>query len=683
MLIRAKILLNNLGLATLALVAGSVGIVGFQQLSRSLTETSGPRWQTADATMEMRIALQGQELAIGKLLEGHDAAAATGELAKARATAKTSVDELASLGIAPQAAVAACRAELTEYDRALEDFLAVQRTWAPTRRELLGNTDAFETLGVQMEDVGDGAVEQLSRDPDRAMTWSKDVAANWEAADGCMEGRIYLLEQSHWLTKLEAGEQVEEARSHLTEALATQQQGFERIAKVPLFQVATVPGNRKALDVYRELLAARQQLVPRYLADLTRFAASRAALVDHGSRLDAALAKLENDCDELQAAALAAARANANRLDWVLTTTVVVSVTLGIAAAFLLSRWLGRRLDTLGARVRDIADGEGDLTKRLDVGTQDEIGTICGSFNEFLGKLQNTVRGIAEKANRVAHAASETTATALSLARGAEVTRAQSSHAAAAAEEMSTNMATVGGSTDAMTSTIRSVAAAVEQLTASIGEVAKNAEGSAQIANSAAQLTRASNERMTALGTAANEIGRVIESIQDIAEQTNLLALNATIEAARAGEAGKGFSVVANEVKDLARQTAEATQDIRKRIERIQTSTAASVTAIVEIDQVIAKVSTSAQQIAGSVGEQRSATQEISSNLAQSARSIETVHANVRQGVTATQEISKAIAEVDNQTRSTASAAEQASTAGKTLTDLSGELRQLVGQFKV
>ena len=368
-------------------------------------------------------------------------------------------------------------------------------------------------------------------------------------------------------------------------------------------------------------------------------------------------------------------------LTWSLVSMLIASMAVGA-----LSWYLGRQLTTpiqrTVAALKDIAEGEGDLTARLDEDRKDELGEMGRWFNKFLARLQQTVQTIAQKAAGVSSASTQLTATAHTLAESAERTQAQTSQVAAAAEQMSANMNSVSQSSDAMSGTVRTVAAAVEEMTASIGEVAKAADGAARVAGTAADLTRSSNEKVTALGAAANEIGRVIETIQDIAEQTNLLALNATIEAARAGEAGKGCSVVANEVKDLARQTAEATQDIRQRIERIQASTAESVAAIAAIDQVIVKVSQSSQSIATSVAEQRSATQEISSNLAQSARTIETVTRNVTESVTASKEISKAIAEVDNQARSTASGAEETSVAGKSMAGLASELMAVVGQFK-
>ncbi|MBM4060119.1 MAG: methyl-accepting chemotaxis protein [Planctomycetes bacterium] len=354
---------------------------------------------------------------------------------------------------------------------------------------------------------------------------------------------------------------------------------------------------------------------------------------------------------------------------------------LGVGALILVLR---RSIATpIQRAIATLRQGEGDLRIRLDATRQDELGDLGRWCNHFLGQIQGVLAGIARHAGGVLAAANQLDASAAELSQGASRTGVQAGQVAAAAEELSANITSVGKSGETMAATFRTVAAAVEQMTASIAEVAKGADAAASVAGQAETLTRQSSTRISELGAAANEIGRVVETIQDIAEQTNLLALNATIEAARAGEAGKGFSVVANEVKDLARQTAEATQDIRARIERIQGTTKESVTSIAAIDGIIAQVSRSSQTIAASVAEQRSATQEISRNLVQNTAAIEVVSRSVTESATASQDITKGVAEVDAMARSAAAGAEQSQAAARALRGFAEQLQELVGKFAV
>ncbi|MBL9078937.1 MAG: methyl-accepting chemotaxis protein [Planctomycetes bacterium] len=354
---------------------------------------------------------------------------------------------------------------------------------------------------------------------------------------------------------------------------------------------------------------------------------------------------------------------------------------VGIGALlFVLRRFVARPIAQAVATLRA---GEGDLRTRLAAVGNDELGELGRWCNRFLEQVQAIVIEIQGHARSVGAAAAQLAGTAQSLTVGAQRTGAQSTQVAAAAEQMTANIGNVGSSSESMAGTFRTVAAAVEQMTASIGEVAKAAGEAATVALQAETLARQSSECMGGLGAAASEIGRVVETIQDIAEQTNLLALNATIEAARAGEAGKGFSVVANEVKDLARQTAEATQDIRRRIERIQGSTATSVDSITRIDGVIAKVSANSKQIATAVTEQRAATEEIARNLAANADAVEVVAKNVGESAVASQEITRGIAEVDAMARQASTHAAESRSASAGLQQLAEALEASVRRFRV
>ncbi|HYW80596.1 MAG TPA: methyl-accepting chemotaxis protein, partial [Thermoguttaceae bacterium] len=374
------------------------------------------------------------------------------------------------------------------------------------------------------------------------------------------------------------------------------------------------------------------------------------------------------------------------RANFLITLFVAVGLVAGVVAigvAVGISRSITRSLEQTVVMFKDIAQGEGDLTKRLSVSDKSEIGELAMWFNIFLEKLQDLIRTLAKNAEGLAHSSADLSTTADRLAKGSTEATGQSATVASAAEEMSTNMNNMAASTEEMTANVKTVAAAVEEMTASITEIAKSAEQASTVAGSAAELAQSSNQSISQLGTAADDIGKVIETIQDIAEQTNLLALNATIEAARAGDAGKGFAVVATEVKELAKQTADATEDIRARIEGIQTSSSEAVRSIGEISQVIEDVNNVSKTIASAVEEQSITTKEIARNVTQTSDAAATVSTGVSQSASASQEITRSITGVDQGAKQTAEGAAQTQTASQELAGLAEQLQTLVGQFKV
>jgi methyl-accepting chemotaxis protein len=337
------------------------------------------------------------------------------------------------------------------------------------------------------------------------------------------------------------------------------------------------------------------------------------------------------------------------------------------------------------------AVAEGDLTKSYEVASADEdtkdvwttFTKIAGAVNDMCRNLRQVFSGLTTNAGQLASTSTQLSATATQLAGGAEETNSQAATVAAAAEEMSTNMTNMAASTEQMTANVKAVSTAVEELTASIGEIAKTAGQTSTIASTAAQLADSSNVTIAQLGTAADEIGKVIEVIQDIAEQTNLLALNATIEAARAGEAGKGFAVVATEVKELAKQTANATQDIRSRIEGIQASTGEAVRSIKEVGEAIQRVNSASTTIAAAVEQQSITTKEIASNVNQTATAASTVSTGVAESAAACAEITRNMAGVDQAAKQTAQGASQTQVVGSELSALSEQLRGMVAQFQL
>ncbi len=398
--------------------------------------------------------------------------------------------------------------------------------------------------------------------------------------------------------------------------------------------------------------------------------------------------RLEQSIDEIAEIASTAFRERVevaseetSRTSSLLTWGSLGALALGILLAVAITRGITRPLAATIGMLKDIAEGEGDLTKRLDDSRTDELGELATWFNQFVALIQSLIKDIEANSKKLAGSSSELSATSSQLASGAQATTDRSTSVAAAAEEMALNMQGMAKGAEQLLANVDTVASSIQEMNGQAAEVSENARKAAQVAADAAVLAGQSNTNISELGTSADQIGKVIETIQYIAEQTNLLALNATIESARAGEAGKGFAVVANEVKELARQTADATEDIRQRIESIQESTGNAVTSIEKVSQVIAEVNEVSVTIVSAIEHQAKTTKEIAKTVAEASGSARSISIGVSESATAAQEITSNIAGVEASARDASAGATQMQSASTELSSMGIELQRLVGRF--
>lgn len=326
---------------------------------------------------------------------------------------------------------------------------------------------------------------------------------------------------------------------------------------------------------------------------------------------------------------------------------------------------------------------KGDLTRSIESHSKDEFGEMSDNLNSMSENLRKMIAEISENSQVLFNSSSGIQSIADSLSSGSEKTSMNANTVAVAAEEMSANMNSVAAAMEQASTNIGIVATSAENITKNINAISNNSDKARDITDKAVKQAVTASERVDKLGRAATQIGKVTEAISSISEQTNLLALNATIEAARAGEAGKGFAVVANEIKDLAKQTSDATSEIKQMIEDIQQSTMETVKDIEEISTVINNVNKTVSDIAMSVDEQSRTTSEIAENVMQASQGISEVNENVSQTSAVSEDIAKDISDVNRSAQEMSKNSTILNSKSKELFEISEKMKITVSKFKI
>jgi len=368
----------------------------------------------------------------------------------------------------------------------------------------------------------------------------------------------------------------------------------------------------------------------------------------------AAMQKLTDLSTAALKTAVSDASADAGHNKVVVLLVLLLGLVLVGVVVLAVIRSITTPLVALRDRLADIADGDGDLTARVEEDGSDEVTEISALFNRFIGQIADIISRVAGTANTVAAAAEELSANTMQISSASEETSVQAGSVSNLAERVSSN--------------VQAVAAGAEQMGAAITEIARNTTEAARVAQHCLDVVSNASETVTKLGESSQEIGEVLRVIAAVTAQTNLLALNATIEAARAGELGKGFAVVAGEVKDLARETAQATEDISRRVGAIQSDAQSAVASVSQIGEAMQGITEFQVVISAAVDEQIATTNEVSRNVTNAAA--------------ATTDIANDITGVSEASMSTAAGVNQSLQAIQELAVMSSELQSMVGRFR-
>jgi len=768
--VRGKIVGAFVGMAFLVALCGGVGLWGAYDLKEILDFLAGPAWSTADGAMEGTIGLELQMLAMRNLMAGVDVETNEQRLSDGRELAKVAYGRAIDAKLLEEGLNAKFQSALDQYNAQLELLRTANTAFVAAQNEFDTHTAAYVEFLVHMEELGDGAVESLTANPDEPTTWNSGLSIKWAAADGGMESTIGYYQQLYFLEQLRAGGDVERCRSGIERGREFQAGAAEEMLETGLFDVpadgAGFPGLTMAA-AYRQMFETHSRLLDVYVESYMKLSEVDAVYQSDANAVLEIAEEFEEAGDQAVEGQEAKILAAESRVFWVVGIVVVLSLAMAAFAAWAVSHLVTKPIAQVVARLRDIAEGEGDLTRRIAMNRNDEIGQLGHWFDTFLGKLQGIIRQVSDStedlsrssgvlattsqgmssgavrlseqsqsaatiseqtASRIQHVAASTeevSSNSAVVASAAEEVSSNLTTVSAAVEEVSASMESIAGSMGEMSNSVSSVAAAVEEMSSSLAEVSHSTGAAAKTAGEATEKANAAAKTVHRLGEAANQIDKVVDLIKGIAAQTNLLALNATIEAASAGEAGKGFAVVANEVKELAKQTASATEEIRAQIEDMQSNTGQAVTAINGIvttitdlnhafgttARMVEEQNSTINEIARNIGRASAGADEVTRSVQQAAMGSSEVARNVQEATTGVNEIARNVSElalgansiaenigvaargmsevadivevVNGTAAETKHGADDVKRAAAELAELSARLKQLMGQFSV
>ena len=461
--------------------------------------------------------------------------------------------------------------------------------------------------------------------------------------------------------------------------------------KAALFELTIqTPGGRQAFANYTAAQLEYQPMIDLIIQQIETGNTAKARAIMTGKGAEAAMkvqAALEEMLDSKVNLAKSTSAENtqiANTATLTIITVLSAGLLLSIVMGLLATRSVTGPINAVSGLLERIS--RGDLTEDVPQdlrARQDEAGILARSTQAMSESLRQVMRNLGAGVETLASASTELAAVSSQTAGSVKNVAQKASTMAAAAEESSANTSSVAAGMEQASANLSSVAGATEEMSATVTEIASNSEKARSISQQATQQAQTVTALMQQLGVAARDIGQVTETITVISSQTNLLALNATIEAARAGAAGKGFAVVANEIKELARQTAAATEDIKAKIHSVQSSAGGAIADIEKISEVIREVGTIVATIAASIEEQATVTKDVAGNIALASAGVRDANERVSQTAAVSKTIAVDIAGMNSTVNEIREGGNQVQASSAELSRLAEQLKTVVQKFRV
>lgn len=575
MRVKTKILVTFSVVGILVTALGIWTIKTMYSSSSGLSYIVGPAWDTADGAMETTIQIEAQMLAVNRLILGEDSQRVEQILNTAITEVDTSSSRMIEAGLLSAAQTQQFSQFNSQYQQSRNALITSYKNYIETKKSYDKATQALVDFGEKLETLGDSAVEELEREPNRNITWQSDVMERWQAADGGMESNIGLLWKLYYTQRLLDGQDDATQIKAIEQAIEFQKQANSEMFSTGRFTISAGEEWKNASyeEVFSQLNSQHEQAMMaviesyrNYRQIYQEYTVTSLALLDFIAELE----ELADSKVEQQAVLILDGQA------WAISSfkvLIIIALLVLLLLGWILVNQILSPIQRLQERVTDISEGNGDLTLRVNITTQDEFGELGKSFDKFIEKIQNLIADITQSTNLAKTAAVDLSATF-------KVT-------AEAVNKQTFEVNTISNATTAMTAISSQVISGAREISQSVLNIDKNAQSTLSNVRQAAQSVNElvaevtqGTETINSLKNHVTSIEPVLADINGIAEQTNLLALNAAIEAARAGEQGRGFAVVADEVRSLATRTQGSTNTIQQSITQLRSSADESVRVI-------------------------------------------------------------------------------------------------------